>query len=178
MLANSVTLFRVVLTFSVIAVFGVHPTVDLAVIPMIALIIVLDAVDGSIARKRNETSETGAVLDTLADRLIENTFFLYFTVQGLIPIWMPIAVMARGFLSDALQRRHGYPTTGWRYAVTRSRLSRAVSGITKLLAFSSLAGAKVFRHAAFENVSLLLASLAVCVCLLRGLPFFLPEKHN
>ena len=176
MLANSVTLFRVVLTFSVIAVFGAHPTLDLAVIPMIALIIVLDAVDGSIARKRNEVSPLGEMLDTLADRLIENTFFLYFTVQGLIPIWMPIAVMARGFLSDALQRRHGYPTQGWRHALTRSRLSRAVSGITKLLAFTSLAGAEVFTDTGYESVSLLLSILAVGVCLLRGVPFFFPEK--
>lgn len=176
--SNTITISRTVLTFGVLAGFGKHPTVDLAVIPTIAVIIALDAVDGWVARKRNDTSETGAVLDTLADRLIENTFWIYFTALGLIPVWMPIAVMCRGFLTDASGRRHGYPTTGWRHAVTRSRLSRAVSGITKLLAFTSLAGAMVFTDAELESVSLLLASLAVGVCLLRGVPFFFPEKHN
>ena len=177
MIANIVSVSRVVLTFGVLFVFGKHPRVDIAVIPTIAFIIVLDAVDGSIARQRNEVSPLGEVLDTLADRVIENSFWIYFTVQGLIPVWMPVLVMARGFLSDALQGLHGYPTTGWRYALTRSRLSRAVSGITKLLAFSSLAGAKVFRDAELETCSFLLASLAVCVCLLRGVPFVLREKH-
>ena len=177
--SNTITISRTVLTFGVVAGFGKHPRLDLALIPTIAVIIALDAVDGWVARKRNETSETGAVLDTLADRIIENTFFIYFTVQGLIPVWMPLAVMARGFLSDASQRRHGDPRRGWRHAVTRSRFSRAVSGVSKGLAFVSLASALVFENVnRLAAMSFVLAVFAVDVCLLRGLPFFWTEKHN
>ena len=176
--SNTITISRTVLTFGVLAGFGKHPRLDIALIPTIAFIIALDALDGYLARKHNETSKIGERLDTLADRIIENSFWIYFTATGQLPVWMPIAVMTRGFLCDALRGLHGDPTRGWRYALTRTRLSRAVSGITKLLAFSSLAGAKVFRDAGLQTVSLLLASLAVGVCLLRGLPFFLPEKQN
>ena len=172
MVANTITISRTVFTFGVLAGLGKHLWLDIALIATIAGIIVLDGVDGYIARQRNETSETGAVLDTLADRLIENTFFIYFSVQGLIPIWMPIVVMCRGFGSDALQQMYGYPQGGWRFALTRSRWSRFVSGMTKLLAFTSLACALVFENARLETVSLVLAFFAVGVCLLRGVPFF------
>ena len=83
--------------------------------------------------------------------------------------WIPIVVMARGFLTDALQRIHGYPTVGWTHVLTRSRLSRAVSGVSKMLAFVSLAGAMVFKGVGvLEQISVVLAMAAVGVCLLRG----------
>lgn len=171
MLANTITIARTVLTFAVIALFGHQRVLSIALIFTIALIFALDAVDGYIARKRNETSKLGEVLDTLADRIIENTFWIYFTATGQLPVWMPIVVMARGFITDALQRTHGYPTNGWTHALTRSRISRAISGITKALAFTSLAGATVFNNPLFNAVSLILATFAVGFCLLRGLPF-------
>lgn len=78
-------------------------------IATIAIIFALDGVDGYIARRRNETSKLGEVLDTVADRIIENTFWIYFTTTGRLPLWMPIAVMPRGFITDSLQRFFGYP---------------------------------------------------------------------
>ncbi|MYB92406.1 CDP-alcohol phosphatidyltransferase family protein [Candidatus Poribacteria bacterium] len=176
MLANTITLTRLLLTFVVIALFGHQHSLSIALIFTIALIFALDGVDGYIARKRSETSQLGEILDTLADRIIENTFWIYFTAKGQIPVWMPIVVMARGFISDALQRTHGYPTHGWTHALTRSRMSRAISGITKMLAFTSLASAKVFKNPLLEEASLILATLAVGFCLLRGLPFFFLRK--
>ena len=171
MLANAITVSRLLLTFVVVVFLGDHALYDVFLILTVALIIVLDGVDGWIARRRNEVSETGAVLDTLADRIIENTFFIYFTVQGLIPVWMPLLVMCRGFVTDALHRLHGSPQHGWRYALTRSRWSRFVSGLTKVLAFTSLGSALVFHSDWLESVSLVLATVAVIFCLVRGVPF-------
>ena len=177
--SNTITISRTVLTFGVLAGFGKHPRLDLALIPTIAFIIVLDAVDGYLARQRNETSRRGEMLDTLADRIIENSFWIYFTATGQLPVWMPIAVMTRGFLTDASQRLHGDPTQGWRYALTRSRLSRAVSGVSKGLAFVSLGSAMVFENATpLEPMSFVLAVFAVGVCLLRGLPFVFLDKRG
>ena len=71
MLANTITIARTVLTFAVIAFFGHQRALSIALIFIIAVIFALDAVDGYIARKRNETSKLGEVLDTLADRIEE-----------------------------------------------------------------------------------------------------------
>lgn len=65
MLANTITLTRTIFTFGVIALFGRHPILDIALIFSIAIIFALDAVDGIVARKCNEITETGALLDTI-----------------------------------------------------------------------------------------------------------------
>ena len=176
MLANTITLFRVFFTFLVIALFGHYARLDITLIFAIALIFILDAVDGIIARKRKETSEMGALLDTIADRIVENTFWIYFTAIGLTPVWMPIVVMARGFITETLQRTHGYPEKGWTYALTRSRISRGLYGVVKTITFISLASATVFNNAPLSTTSRILATLAIGFCLLRGLPFFFLRK--
>jgi len=58
----------------VVALFGLPRTLDIGLIATIGLIFVLNAVARYIARKRNETSKVGEVIDTVADRIIENTF--------------------------------------------------------------------------------------------------------
>lgn len=172
MLANTITLTRTIFTFGFIALFGRHPTLNIALIFSIALIFILDAVDGIVARKRDEITETGALLDTIADRIIENTFWIYFSASGLLPLWMPITVMARGVLTDTLQKSFGSPENRWTHALTRSRISRGLYGGVKMLTFMSLASATVFQSPVLEQGSLSLARLAVCFCLLRGLPLF------
>ena len=176
MFANVITIFRIFLTFGVVVLFGNHLTLDIILIFTIVLVFILDALDGYIARKRNETSKLGEVLDTVADRIIENTFWIYFTAIELIPVWMPITVMARGFSTDSLQQFFGYSQSGWTYVLTRSRISRALSGITKMLAFTSLMSATVFKIAVLEQSSFLFAIGAVGFCLLRGIPFFFIRK--
>ena len=176
MLANTITTSRLLLTFVVIVLFDKNHTLDIILILAVVLIFGLDALDGYVARKRKEISETGALLDTLADRIIENTFWIYFTVINRIPFWMPIAVMTRGFITDTLQRMHGYPKSGWTYALSRSRVSRALSGLTKMLAFTSLASISLFKNTVLEQGSLILTTIAVGFCLLRGLPFFFISK--
>ncbi len=179
MLADTITIVRIVYTFIVIVLFGNHIILDIALIFSIAVIFILDAVDGIVARRRNEITETGAFLDTIADRIIENTFWIYFTTTGQLPLWMPITVMARGTLTDTLQRAHGYPENGWAYTLTRSRISRGLYGAVKMLTFMSLASATVFQGIpVLEQGSLILATFAVVFCLLRGLPFFFIRKPS
>lgn len=182
MTPNQITVIRPLLSFWVLLVLGRHPTLDALLCVVIVGIFALDVLDGYLARKRKETSKIGGILDTLADRMIENTFWIYFSATGQLSVWMPIAVMTRGVVTDTLQRMHGYPTAGWIHALTRGHLSRAVYGMTKMLAFTSLASVRVFTHPVFEEIRMLLATVAVGVCLLRGLPFFLmftqkPPKH-
>ena len=43
--------------------------------------------------------------------------------------------MARGVITDALQKSLGYPENGWTQALTRSRMSRGLYGGVKMLTF-------------------------------------------
>ena len=175
MIANAITLLRLLLTFVVVALFNVNCYVDIGLIATIAGIFALDAVDGIIARKCNQITKLGAILDTVADRIIENTFWIYFTVTGLTPLWMPITVLARGFFTDSLQQYIQLPTTGWTHILTRSRTSRALYGIAKMSTFLCLAGISVLKpeNPAIELTSIMLATITIGFCILRGIPLFI-----
>lgn len=49
---------------------------------------VTDVLDGYIARKYNIITKWGQAMDPLADKLMQLTVIICFTVKGLIPIWV------------------------------------------------------------------------------------------
>ena len=172
MLANTITLGRVFLTFGVIALFHIHPIFSKGIPAAIVLIFTLDVVDGPIARKYNQTTQLGAILDTVADRIIENTFWIYFTAAGLTPLWMPIAILTNGFLIDNLHPYINPSRNGWTYLLICSRTNLALCGITKMSAFLCLASICVFKpeNTAIESAGTIFANATVIFSLIRGIP--------
>ncbi len=186
MLANTVTVIRLLLTYIVIAVFGKNISIDTSAVITIALIFILDAVDGYVARRTYTTSLFGAVFDIAADRIIENVFWIYFAVNDIIHIWMPIVVLTRGFTTDAIRSfaisndtaPFEMMTRRWTHALTSSRISRFISGASKMCAFCAMALCLMLqRHELFpeyletiQNGTHILAITAVAICLLRGVP--------
>jgi len=54
-----------------------------------------DLLDGYLARKFNWEGKLGRILDPIADKLMMLCCYLLFAVQGLIPNWLLIVVLAR-----------------------------------------------------------------------------------
>lgn len=169
MLANVITLMRLLLTFGALCLFGRHRELDIVLMATIAFIFTLDAVDGAVARKRNEVSAFGARFDIAADRIIENAFWIYFACRSLIPCWLPILVVSRGVLTDSLPSTADSPESRWEIILTRSRVSRALYGLAKMTTFLYLAGVNAALPLKLE-IGIMLAILTVALCLLRGLP--------
>lgn len=59
------------------------------------LIEVSDLLDGHIARARGQESELGKVLDPFADSLARLTYFICFTVSGIMPAWALLVIVYR-----------------------------------------------------------------------------------
>jgi cardiolipin synthase len=57
-----------------------------------------DAVDGWLAKSFGWTTELGAYLDPLADKLLIVSIFLALGVGGKLPLWLVIAVVSRDIL--------------------------------------------------------------------------------
>jgi cardiolipin synthase (CMP-forming) len=57
-----------------------------------------DAVDGYLAKRFNWTTELGAYLDPLADKLLIVSIYIALGVSGEIPLWLVIAVVSRDIL--------------------------------------------------------------------------------
>jgi cardiolipin synthase len=70
-----------------------------------------DWADGVLARKLNQTSELGALLDPLADRLYILATLVGLVLRHVIPLWLAIVIVGRDVVlagSLALLRRAGY----------------------------------------------------------------------
>ncbi|MCD6472314.1 CDP-diacylglycerol--glycerol-3-phosphate 3-phosphatidyltransferase [Candidatus Aerophobetes bacterium] len=62
-----------------------------------------DFLDGYIARKKNEVSSTGKIIDPLADKILVYAIFICFIQFHLIPFWMVIIILGRDFLVMGLR---------------------------------------------------------------------------
>lgn len=54
-----------------------------------------DALDGALARRYQWSSDFGAAIDPIADKLLVIVMLVIFTVQGHIPLWLAVVVIAR-----------------------------------------------------------------------------------
>ncbi|NEE04013.1 CDP-alcohol phosphatidyltransferase family protein [Phytoactinopolyspora halotolerans] len=75
---------------------------DLWALAVLAFSGVSDYLDGKLARRWNQISKVGEVLDPLADRLYILTTIAAFTIREIIPLWFAIVLVARDVFLLAL----------------------------------------------------------------------------
>jgi phosphatidylglycerophosphate synthase len=168
--------------------FG-SPWVQLAGVGLLFLGLMLDTVDGMVARKTGQTSLFGSVLDIAADRTYELVLWVCFADLRMIPVTIPLIIIARTTLTDSL-RSIGVGQGTAPFAQHRTALGRFLVGsiwmrtgyaVTKVLTFCGLALAQAFSGFPPEtsifrvvpsmmSVLLVIAWLAVIFCVFRGLP--------
>ena len=62
---------------------------------LLGLLGATDWVDGWIARRYHQESELGKILDPVADRAVLLTAAIALTADGIVPLWVGVAVLAR-----------------------------------------------------------------------------------
>lgn len=94
--ANLLTIFRILLV-PVFAVFLYKGTPESRLIALGIFFIagITDAIDGLIARKRDQVSKFGKHVDPIADKILLITAFIMLTLDKSIPIFLTIIVIAR-----------------------------------------------------------------------------------
>jgi len=109
--AHVFTFLRIVLSpvFPVLYLGGEALGIPLKWLPylLLALLIISefsDVFDGFIARKRNQVTDLGKVLDPVADSITHLSLFLAFT-QGFVqlPLWVVLVFLYREFFIGALR---------------------------------------------------------------------------
>ena len=113
--ANSVTLSRMVLipVFLVVlladwprwihapaAISSLRPWIAAAVFTVVAA---TDAVDGYLARSRNEVTTFGKFLDPLADKLLVTAALLALIELDILPAWIALVIISREFIVSGLR---------------------------------------------------------------------------
>ncbi len=191
--ANLVAISRATFAFLAIAILFHRPGLYLMACVLTIAAILMDGLDGWVARRYGEVSRIGAVIDILTDRIVELTYWIAFATLGWIPVWMPILVAVRGLLVDgarAVAFERGLtafgPTTMMRSKIgtflVASRESRSAYGIAKACAFTLmiLAYAPTLPEAVRPTVlaiGLISVYAAVALCVLRGIPVLLDARR-
>ena len=62
-----------------------------------------DFLDGFIARRRQQVTKLGKLLDPAADKLLTSAAFISLVELGLAPAWMVVVIIAREFAVSALR---------------------------------------------------------------------------
>jgi CDP-diacylglycerol--glycerol-3-phosphate 3-phosphatidyltransferase len=107
-LANKISIFRLLLVPGVVAsLVYYHPERDwlrFLALGLFVIGIASDAVDGFLARRQNQQTELGALLDPIADKfLIQGALISCAAIQGLptwmrVPAWFNLLVISRDVL--------------------------------------------------------------------------------
>ena len=80
--------------------FGRHEQTAAAI--LLAVLGATDWIDGYVARRYNQVSTFGKVLDPTADRLLVGTAVISVMVYGAVPLWFGIATIAREVLVSVM----------------------------------------------------------------------------
>ena len=98
-LPNALTIFRILaLPFCAWALFkegGEDPTWQIIAWTSFFLVGLTDILDGRIARKRNQVSSFGAILDPIADKAFIGTALVGLSILGRIPWWVTSIILFR-----------------------------------------------------------------------------------
>jgi CDP-diacylglycerol--glycerol-3-phosphate 3-phosphatidyltransferase len=193
-MANLITVLRTLLAFLAVAMLRWHTwEIYVGAALLTLLLIWMDAWDGWVARRRNEASKAGAVVDILGDRVVEMTYWIAFASFGWIPVWVAVLVSARGILVDGLRAlafERGFTAFGATSMMrTRlgallvsSRVSRGAYGVGKAAAFTLviLAFAPGWRpslRAALAVLASVCVYGTVLLCVVRGVPVLFEARR-
>ena len=100
---NKLTLLRVIMipVFMVVYMYwNVYPIISAAIF---ALAFVTDMLDGYLARKNNQVSNFGKIMDPLADKVLVAAAMVLLTASGVINAWVTVLVLAREFAVSGIR---------------------------------------------------------------------------
>jgi CDP-diacylglycerol--glycerol-3-phosphate 3-phosphatidyltransferase len=184
-MANVITLARFPLLFIYIGLlYTDNATVIFWCVPFIVFIKMMDMFDGLIARRLGEVSLLGSTLDIAVDRAFETILWVVYAHLGLVPVIIPIIVITRGTLTDAVRAvglsggeaafdQVKHPIS--RFLVS-SRFMRDAYGIIKGAAFAFVTidlGFQTLEHPWspwIHIIALSLSWITITMTILRGMP--------
>ncbi len=181
-LADLITLSRVIIAIFALAILH-NEKLRLLAFVLTAVVIYMDGLDGYVARKLNQASPFGAVLDIVCDRIVEMAYWIVFASLNWISFWIPLIFLIRGNLVDSIRgfaQSEGYTAFGvntmMQHPVNKflvsSNFSRFTYAITKALAFCLIIASHcyTFKHYHLKHIALCLVYIATAFCLIRGIP--------
>ena len=133
---------------------------------------ITDFVDGYLARKNNQVTDLGKMLDAIADKILVNSVLIILAYKGMLPIIVPVVTVLRDTFVDDIKMQAA--SKGKVVAAIKSgKLKTATLMIGTTLAF--------FYNLPFElipiNVSDFLLLIATVLSVVSGIQYYLLNKE-
>jgi len=184
-IANLITALRFPLLVAIVLLLYLGGAVgQLSDTFLIVVLILMDSLDGIVARRRSEQTLIGSALDVAADRAVEIVLWMAYAHLRLISVLIPLTVVIRGALTDSIRNvalqhgnsAHSMMRSSWGRWLVTSSFMRTGYAVTKAIAFTLLAlalglrtGGNVIWHDIWVAASVF-SWLALAFCIVRGLP--------
>ncbi len=187
-MANIVSVSRIFVAYAAILCLYEKTTwAYILAFVLTAIAFAMDGLDGYIARKYNQSSEWGSVLDILGDRIVEVSYWIVFAVMGWINIIFPLICVARAFTTDGIRSvalskgmtAFGDKTmqsTSWGKFICASRFMRISYAVAKVMAFMLLIvvntpGMELWNGTPILHmITMALTWIAIIFCVVRAIP--------
>ncbi len=147
----------VLLTRSELSVMGGMAVFGLAV--------ATDYLDGYFARRRNQVTRLGILLDPLADKLLTTAAFISLVELGAAPAWMVMIIVGREFAVTGLRNI----AAGRGVIIPASALGKGKMVVQVVAIFLLMLSR---RFAVLEPAGLLALWLAVIIAIVSGFDYF------
>jgi len=189
--ANLITVLRFpLLVFIVLLLYFGGAVGQLMGAPLIVALILMDSLDGIVARRRNEQTLIGGALDIAADRAVEIVLWVTYAHLRLISVVVPLTVVIRGALTDSIRNvalqhgesAHSMMRSSWGRWLVKSGAMRTIYAVAKAVAFTLLAlalGLQTGGHAAWHgvwSVASVATWISLALCIARGLPVLIEVR--
>lgn len=187
-IANIVSIARIFVAYAAIALLYEQTTWSYLIAFVLTIIaFAMDGLDGYLARKLNQSSEWGSVLDILGDRIVEVSYWTVFAVMGWINILFPLVCVARAFTTDGIRSvalskgmtafgEKSMQSTSWGKFICASRFMRISYAVAKVLAFLLLIavntpGMELWKGTpVLHTITMVFAWTAIIFCVVRAIP--------
>jgi CDP-diacylglycerol---glycerol-3-phosphate 3-phosphatidyltransferase len=173
-LPNAISVARLLLAFPLGVLLwmggqGPYSAVDALALGVFAFIFVTDLVDGWLARRMNQVTDLGKLLDPLADKVVIALTMVFLVERGLVPAWGVALILVRELAVSGL--RGGASQRG--VFIAASSLAKAKTLLQSLAALVLLMPPEVGVGTVTAGpVGLGLFYAAVLVTVLTGLDYF------
>ena len=161
-LPNKLTIFRIILVLIMVIIPFIGIEGDLWGIPISYLLIdlvfvlasITDKLDGYLARKNNQVTNTGKMLDAIADKALVNSVLIILAGQNMISEIIPVVVVLRDIVVNAIKME----------AAGRGRVVAAI-GSGKLKTATLMVGTTLvfFYNVPFEFINISVAQILLYI---------------
>jgi len=177
-IANRITIGRIILVpIFIFFLLSNNKTGYYISTSLFTFLALTDGIDGYIARKFNEVSDLGKILDPLADKLLVISAMVGLVGLGKMKSWMAIMIIARELIVTTLR----VAVSSKNNIVIAADKWGKIKTLTQILAVVAMLTDQFFSFSlfgvTFTQISQILTVIAVCVTVISGFEYVIKYRN-